>query len=121
MKPSVALSKEHPARTITEKQLAGRLNRLEALLTPIPISPADIARRLIELSRIADTTADLARTMSEERGSDASRAVVTWTEALAACIRSHRQDLELLAPWVFLLSAGDNEDSFHQARNPRKV
>ncbi len=107
---------EHPTRTTTEKQLAGRLEKLEALLARVPPSPSDLAGDFKELTRIVETVADLARIMAEERGSDASRAVITWAEALSAAIGSHRRDLERLAPWMFLLQAGGPGEAPEQDR-----
>ncbi len=48
---------------------------------------------------------DIARTLSAERGDDASAEVLTCVEAVHACLRSHQRDFEQLMPWANLVAA----------------
>src|SRR5207244_2875091 len=44
--------------------------------------------------------ADIARTLSEERGDGADAEVLAWAEALRAAVESHVRDLDATMPWA---------------------
>ena len=68
-------------------------------------TPAGLAGRLAELALHADTLADIARTLSAERGDDASAEVLACAEAVHASLQSHQRDFEQLMPWAKLVAA----------------
>ncbi len=69
-------------------------------------TPAGLVEQLAELAIHADTVADIARTLSAERGDDAGGETLACVETVRASIRSHQRDLERLMPWAKLI-AGD--------------
>jgi cyclic beta-1,2-glucan synthetase len=70
-----------------------------------PATPASLIERLAELALRADTLADIARTLSAERGDDASAEVLACAEAVNASLQSHQRDFEQLMPWAKLVAA----------------
>ena len=64
---------------------------------------AGLVERLAELALHADTVADIARTLSAERGDDAGAEMLACVEAVRASIQSHQRDLERLMPWAKLI------------------
>jgi len=68
-------------------------------------TPAEVIAPMAELEVRADTLADIARTLSAERGDDAGAEVLAGAEALNAALRSHRRDFEELMPWAKLIAA----------------
>jgi len=69
-------------------------------------TPAALMGRLAELTLRADTLADVARTLSAERGDTASAEVLTCAEAVNASVQSHQRDFDRLMPWAKLDAAG---------------
>ena len=68
-------------------------------------TPAGLIARLAELALRADTLVDIARTLSAERGDDASAEVLACAEAVNASLQSHQRDFDQLMPWAKLLAA----------------
>ncbi len=68
-------------------------------------TPAGLIARLAELALRADTLTDIARTLSAERGDDASAEVLACAEAVNASLQSHQRDFDQLMPWAKLLAA----------------
>ena len=59
--------------------------------------------RLTELEARAHTMADIARTLTAERGDSAEGELVAWAEAVRAAIESHARDLDAAIPWARLV------------------
>ena len=98
------LAADRRAQTVTPKQLNDALDALAAALATPSVAPAVVAATLANLGRQAETVVDIARTLAEEHGDDASGDVLTWAEALRACVATHRRDLEHLMPWARLVA-----------------
>src|SRR5439155_1556357 len=60
------------------------------------LPPEAIAARLEEFARQAATMVDIARTLANERGDDASAEMLFWAEATLGAIESHRRGARLL-------------------------
>ncbi len=94
------LALDRHTQTVTWKQLEEALEGVAAALEAAPATPAGIADRLSVLATHADTAADIARTLIDERGDDAGADALFWAEALRSSIQSHAHDLDLLLPWA---------------------
>jgi cyclic beta-1,2-glucan synthetase len=90
-------------QTITRDQLDDALDGLAAALSQDPVSPENIAARLLELASQATTMVDIARTLASERGDDAGAEMRFWAEATLASIESHRRDIAQTADAVHAL------------------
>src|SRR3990170_99625 len=66
-----AIADDRRTQTVTVKQLDEALDALTAALSPIPETPGDWIVRLTVLEARALTVADIARTLSAERGDNA--------------------------------------------------
>jgi len=95
-----AVEDDRRTLTVSRKDLSTSLDAIVAALQPAPESPADWADRLSVLETLADTTADIARTLSAERGETESTDVVVWASAIRAVVASHVRDLDTLLPWA---------------------
>ena len=99
-----ALPDDRRTGTVTRGQLLEALEALGARLAMPAATPAGIAAQLPALAEQAETAADIARTLSEERGGADADAVVVWTAALLHAVRDHARDAEQLMPWAERLS-----------------
>ena len=90
-------------QTVTRKHLDEALDALTAALTPVPSTPGDWLVRLTELGARADTMADIARTLTAERGDSRDVELLAWAEAVRAAIESHARDLDAAMPWARLV------------------
>jgi cyclic beta-1,2-glucan synthetase len=90
-------------QTVTRKHLDEALDALTAALTPVPSTPGDWVVRLTELDARARTMADIARTLTAERGDSAEGELVAWAEGVRAAIESHARDLDAAMPWARLV------------------
>ncbi|MGZ8497979.1 MAG: GH36-type glycosyl hydrolase domain-containing protein [Candidatus Binatia bacterium] len=90
-------------QTVTRKHLDEALDALTAALEPVPMTPEDWVACLTELEARALTMADIARTLTAERGDGAEGELVAWAEALRASIESHSRDLDAAVPWARLV------------------
>ena len=90
-------------QTVTRKHLDEALDALTTALSPVPVTPGDWVVRLTELEARAHTMADIARTLTAERGDSAEGELVAWAEAVRAAIESHARDLDAAIPWAQLV------------------
>jgi cyclic beta-1,2-glucan synthetase len=105
-----ALVADKRSYTVTPTQLVEVLDAMAPLIRPDTRRPAELTARLEELKLQSDSVVDMARALTMERADAAAGDVLTWAEALQACIRSHRRDVELLKPWA---SCGDAAAAAH--------
>jgi cyclic beta-1,2-glucan synthetase len=90
------LADDRPTHTVTRKHLEGALDTLSSAVASLRGQVATSG--LQELMLHADTVADIARTLSAERGDAGSADVLAGAAAMRASIKSHRRDLDLLMP-----------------------
>ena len=95
-----AIIDDRRTQTVTRKHLDEALDALTTALSPVPITPGDWVVRLTELEARAHTMADIARTLTAERGDRADAELLTWAEALDAGVASHAHDLDTALPWA---------------------
>src|SRR5204862_5926083 len=76
-------------------------------LREIPSAPSDIAHRLDDLARKADTLADHACIWSQARNVAVSGEITVWTDALRSSIATHARDFASLMPWAKLSGTGE--------------
>jgi cyclic beta-1,2-glucan synthetase len=89
-----SLTGERRGQTVTRRQLEDALDALAVALRAIPVTPAEVAVKLVELAAQADTITDMATMLSEEPSDRAGADVLDWAEAIRTTIRSHARDLE---------------------------
>ena len=104
-------------QTVTRKHLDEALDALTAALSPVPVTPGDWVARLTELNARAHTMADIARTLTAERGDSADGELVNWAEAVRAAIGSHARDLDAAMPWAQLVFG---KAPINRATNPEQ-
>ena len=100
---SRAIVESRRTQTVTRKQLDEALDALTAALGPVPVTLGDWVVRLTELEERAHTMADVARTLTAERGDSPEGELVAWAEAVLATIESHARDLDATVPWARLV------------------
>src|SRR5208282_6424782 len=88
--------------TVTRKQLSNAIDALAASLDPLPVDAAGWAARFVELRARAHTVADIAQTLTQERGDPPDSELHAWADAARACVESHARDVEILIPWARL-------------------
>jgi cyclic beta-1,2-glucan synthetase len=98
-----AILDDRRTQTVTRKHLDEALNALTAALNPLPMTPGDWVVCLTELEARAQTMADIARTLTAERGDSAEGELVAWAEAVRAAVESHARDLDAAIPWARLV------------------
>jgi len=98
-----AVVDDRRTQTVTRKHLDEALDALTAALGPVPTTPGDWVVRLSELEARAHTMADIARTLTAERGDSAEGELVAWAESVRATIESHARDLDAAFPWARLV------------------
>ncbi len=98
-----AMADDRRTQTVSRKQLDEALDALTTALSPVPVTPGDWVVRLAELETRAYTMADIARTLTAERGDRADAEVLAWAEAVRASIESHLRDLDMVLPWARLV------------------
>ena len=106
-----ALRADRRSHTVTPKQLEEVLDSMAALIPSNPQSVKELTTWLEELAADGDSIADIARTLTLERTDPAAADVLAWAEALQACVRGHRRDLELLGPMAALAAREKTSDS----------
>ena len=112
-----AIVDDRRTQTVTRKHLDEALDALTAALSPVPVTPGDWVVRLTELEARAHTMADIARTLTAERGDSADGELVTWAEAVRAAIESHARDLDAAMPWAQLVFG---KAPINRATNPEQ-
>ena len=98
-----ATTADRRSQTVTRKHLDEALDALTRALNPVPMTPGDWLMRLTELGARAQTMADIARTLTAERGDSTEGELVAWAEAVRAAIESHARDLDAAIPWARLV------------------
>ena len=93
-----ALTADRRSYTVTPKQLEEVLDTMPPLIQSDPPTVKEVSVWLEQLADESDSIADIARALKLERADSAADDVLTWAEALRACVRSHQKDLELLKP-----------------------
>ena len=86
------------SQTLTRRHLDEALGLPEAVGAAVPTTPEAWAARLGELSAHARTLADVAATLTAERGERADGELVAWAEAARLAVGSHARDLALFYP-----------------------
>ena len=112
-----AIVDDRRTQTVTRKHLDEALDALTAALSPVPVTPGDWVARLTELNARAHTMADIARTLTAERGDSADGELVNWAEAVRAAIESHARDLDAAMPWAQLVFG---KAPINRATNPEQ-
>ena len=103
-----AITDDRRSQTVTRKHLEEALDDLTTGLNPVPVTPGEWVARLTELQARAQTMADIARTLTAERGDRADAELVAWAEAVRAGIESFARDLdEMVFPWTRLVFGKD--------------
>jgi cyclic beta-1,2-glucan synthetase len=91
---------------VTRKQLSNAIDALVDSLEPAPVGPAEWAARFVELRTRAQTIADIAHALAQERGDAPDSTFCAWADAVAACVESHARDAAMFVPWIRLDSGG---------------
>ena len=95
-------------QTVTRKDLEEALDDLTTALNPLPVTPGDWVAHLTELRARAHTLADIARTLTAERGDSVEGELVAWAEAVRTGIESFARDLDdMVFPWAQLIFGND--------------
>jgi cyclic beta-1,2-glucan glucanotransferase len=94
------LADDRRTHTVTRKHLEGALDTLSSAVAGLRgrAGTSDLQELMLQ----ADTLADIARTLSAERGDAGSADVMACAAAVRGSIKSHRRDLDLLMPSVSL-------------------
>jgi cyclic beta-1,2-glucan synthetase len=100
---------------VTRKQLSNAVDAMMASLHSLPVDSADCAIRFEEWRAHAQTVADIAQALEQERGDDPESELRTWADAFRACVESHVRDVEILIPWARL----DSKDILGLAKDLR--
>ena len=98
-----AIVDDRRTQTVTRKHLDEAIDGLTAALIPVPVTTGDWVARVTELEARAHTMADIAYTLTAERGDNAEGDLVAWAEAVRAAIESHARDLDAAIPWARLV------------------
>ena len=98
-----AITDDRRTQTVTRKHLDEALDALTTALSPVPVTVNDWVLRLVELEARAQTMADIANTLTAERGDRADAELLAWAEAVRASIESHLRDLDMALPWARLV------------------
>ena len=89
---------------VTPKQFRDAVNALAESTRPFSGDAAKWGVRILEISRRAQTLADMAQTLAEELRDGADAELQIWAEAAKASAESHLRDAQLLLPWLRLYS-----------------
>jgi cyclic beta-1,2-glucan synthetase len=98
-----AITDNRRTQTVTRKQLDEALDALTTALSPVPVTPEDWVVRLTELKARGHTMADIAHTLTAERGDSVDAELVAWAEAVRVAIESFTRDLDMALPWAPLV------------------
>src|ERR1700733_4026664 len=93
-----------PARTqiVTRNKLINSVEAMMLSLDPLPFDSMHWATRFKELSAHAQTVADIAQALEQERGNSLESELRAWAETFKAGVESHCRDLKILNPWARL-------------------
>ncbi len=100
---SLAAIQDAPrAQIVTRKQLSNAVDTLLASFRILPVESLEWAASFKQWGMQAQTVADIAQTLAQERSSGPESELRIWAEALRACVDSHIRDAEILIPWLRL-------------------
>ncbi len=85
---------------VTRKQLSNAVDRMVASLDSLPMDAVDWGIRFAEWRAHAQTVADIAQTLAQERADPPESELSVWAAAFRACVESHVRDAEILIPWT---------------------
>ena len=88
-----ALPDDRRMLAATGRHLHDALDVLDASLSELETAPWSPRAWLARLAPEANTIADIARTLAEDRGDEAGAEILFWAEATQRTIESHRRDL----------------------------
>lgn len=94
------INHEKRTQTVTLKELQLKVDKLGMLLLFLPSSTLDWNRHWLQLTLCSESLLDLAHAFAVERGDEEHSEVLAWASLLCADIKSHRQDMENLLPWL---------------------
>ena len=97
-----AITDTRRTHTVTRKQLSNSIDRLAAMLDPMPVGARDWARRFVDLRERAQTVTDVTQTLVQELGEHPDSELLYWAEAARACIESHARDARIVLPMLRL-------------------
>ena len=100
---------------VTRKQLSNAVDIMVTALRSLPVESVDWANCFKEWKAHAQTVADIAQALAQERGDGPESELRTWADALRACVESHVRDAEILIPWTRL----DPDDFAEMAKSLR--
>jgi cyclic beta-1,2-glucan synthetase len=83
------------SRSVTWTRFDGEVSRLASDLRQASAGGVSVERRLADLSEQAAILVDIAREIAIEEDHHACADLEFWTEAVRACIESHRRDLDV--------------------------
>jgi cyclic beta-1,2-glucan synthetase len=89
------ITDDRRTQTVTRKHLDEAIDALDAALGPVSGTPGDWLVRLDELESRAHTMADIARTLTAERGDSGDVELLAWAGAVQAGIASHARDFHM--------------------------
>ena len=71
-----------------------------ASLDSLPLDAVDWGDRFADWRFHAQTVADIAQALAQERGDSPESELSVWAAALKTCVESHVRDAEILIPWT---------------------
>ena len=86
--------------TVTRKQLSNAVDRMVASLESLPVDAVEWGNRFMEWRSHAQTAADIAQALAQERADPPESELSVWAAALKVCVESHVRDAEILIPWT---------------------
>jgi cyclic beta-1,2-glucan synthetase len=95
---------ERRALSAGHARLNDAIEAFAAALYDVPSTPAGIARRLADMTQLADAILICARAPPLECAGVGAAEIPVWAEALVTTVLAHRQDIDLLMPWASLLT-----------------
>ena len=90
---AVRLRDGRRTQTVTLRQLDDAIAGLATSVMQARVEGEDIAERLADLAAQAETMADIASALADERGDDTGADMQFWAQATQSAIESHRRDL----------------------------
>ncbi|HEV2616238.1 MAG TPA: glucoamylase family protein [Candidatus Acidoferrales bacterium] len=94
----IGIPRTRRTEVVTRKQLSTAVDAIRSSLELAPAAALDWAERLIEWKALTQNAADIAQTLTQERGDTADSELPVWANALRACIESHARDAAILIP-----------------------
>ncbi|HEY4230076.1 MAG TPA: glucoamylase family protein, partial [Thermoanaerobaculia bacterium] len=104
---AATVSGRERGRVVTSRQIEEAVAETAALLSPVPTSREEWAKRLAALTTHAETLVDIGLALVQEGEGPEAGPVLEWALAVRACVRSHAAD----AAWM---GAAGSESVFAQ-------